>query len=310
MTYSVCILGIFVADLTFVAPGALPRPGETTLGRDFRVGPGGKGSNQAVAARRAGAEVTLIAKIGADTFGDMAHDLYAAEGISDRGLIDSQTHPTGTAGIFLSEATGENAIVVTPGAAGAISTSEIEAATDHIAAADIFLTQFEVPLPVAEIGLRLAKTRGVRTILNPAPAAAVNPSIWPLVDIVTPNESEAAALSGHAVTGPADAAIAARYFLDQGVGTVVITLGANGVFLMDDRHSLTVAAHKAGPLVETTGAGDAFNGAMAAALAEGQDIENAVRFGNAAAAVSVTRPGTTPAMPTRREIDHLLARKP
>ncbi|MEQ8248931.1 MAG: ribokinase [Alphaproteobacteria bacterium] len=309
MTHTVCILGIFVADLTFVAPGALPHPGETALGREFRIGPGGKGSNQAVAARRAGAEVTLIAKIGADTFGDMAHELYAAEGISDRGLIDSQTHPTGAAGIFLSEETGENAIVVTPGAAGAISVAEAEAAIDLVAAADIFLTQFEVPLPVAQVGLRLAKSRGVRTVLNPAPAASVSPQIWSLADIVTPNESEAGALSGHRVTGPAEAANAGRYFLDRGAGAVVITLGANGVFLMDTQRTLVVAAHRAGPLVETTGAGDSFNGAMAAALAEGQDLENAVRFGNAAAAISVTRPGTAPAMPTRREIEKLLARK-
>ncbi len=306
MTHRVCILGIFVADLTFVAPGALPRPGETVLGHDFRIGPGGKGSNQAIAARRAGADVTLIAKIGADTFGDMAHDLYAEEGVSDRGLIDSKTHPTGAAGIYLSEATGENAIVVTPGAAGAITVSEVEAAKDHISSAAVFVTQFEIPLAVAETGLRLAKTLGVKTILNPAPAAQVDPTIWTYVDVVTPNESEAEALTGCKVTGPDDAAIAAQKFLDLGVGAVVITLGANGAFLMTSERSLHVPAVSAGQVVETTGAGDSFNGAMAAALAEGQGLEDAVRFGNAAAAISVTRPGTAPSMPHRAEIDQLL----
>jgi len=177
MTRPVCILGIFVADLTFVAPGALPRPGETVLGKDFRIGPGGKGSNQAVAARRAGAEVDLIVKIGDDTFGDIAHELYANEGVSTRCLIESKVQPTGAAGIYLSEATGENAIIVTPAAAGAVTGSEVEAREEFIAAAAVFVTQFEVPLAVAETGLRLARKNGVRTILNPAPAAKVDPAL-------------------------------------------------------------------------------------------------------------------------------------
>jgi len=306
MTHSVCILGIFVADLTFVAPGDLPRPGETVLGKEFRIGPGGKGSNQAVAARRAGADVALIAKIGNDTFGDMAHELYATEGVSDVALIESNTQPTGAAGIYLSESTGENAIIVTPAAAGAITVSDVQAAEEDIVSASVFLTQFEVPLAVAETGLRLAKAGGVRTILNPAPAAAVDPSIWSSVDIATPNESEAAALSGQAVHGPDDAASAAKFFLDHGVGAVVITLGANGAYLMTDKQTRHVPPMIAGPVVETTGAGDSFNGAMAAALAEGQSLEDAVRFGNAAGALSVTRPGTAPSMPQRAEIDRLL----
>lgn len=306
MTHSVCILGIFVADLTFVAPGNLPRPGETVLGKDFRIGPGGKGSNQAVAARRAGAEVSLIAKIGNDTFGDMAHELYASEGVSDKALIESNTQPTGAAGIYLSEASGENAIIVTPAAAGAITVSEVQAAAEHIERAKIFLTQFEVPLSVAETGLRLAKAAGVQTVLNPAPAATVDASLWSFVDIATPNENEAEAISGQTVRGPEDAAAAARFFLDHGVGAVVITLGAKGAYLMSDKHDLHVPAMQAGPVVETTGAGDSFNGAMAAALAEGQSLEDAVRFGNAAAALSVTRPGTAQSMPQRVDIDRLL----
>jgi len=306
MTHSVCILGIFVADLTFVAPGNLPRPGETVLGKDFRIGPGGKGSNQAVAARRAGAEVSLIAKIGNDTFGDMAHELYASEGVSDKALIESNTQPTGAAGIYLSEASGENAIIVTPAAAGAITVSEVQAAAEHIERAKVFLTQFEVPLSVAETGLRLAKAAGVQTVLNPAPAAEVDASLWSFVDIATPNENEAEAISGQTVRSPEDAAAAARFFLDHGVGAVVITLGANGAYLMSDKHDLHVPAMQAGPVVETTGAGDSFNGAMAAALAEGQSLEDAVRFGNAAAALSVTRPGTAQSMPQRVDIDRLV----
>ena len=306
MTHSVCILGIFVADLTFVAPGDLPRPGETVLGKDFRIGPGGKGSNQAVAARRAGADVALIAKIGYDTFGDMAHELYATEGISKAALIESGTQPTGAAGIYLSETSGENAIIVTPAAAGAITVSEVEAAAEHIEAATVFLTQFEVPLAVAETGLRLAKAAGKQTILNPAPAAPVDATIWSAVDIATPNESEAEALSKQPVRGPDDAAAAAKFFLDHGVGAVVITLGAKGAYLMDGRQSVHIPAMRAGTVVETTGAGDSFNGAMATALAEGRSLEEAVRFGNAAGALSVTRRGTAPSMPTRTEIDKLL----
>ncbi len=306
MTHSVCILGIFVADLTFVAPGNLPRPGETVLGKDFRIGPGGKGSNQAVAARRAGAEIALIAKIGNDTFGDMAHELYASEGVSDKALIESNTQPTGAAGIYLSEASGENAIIVTPAAAGAITVSEVQAAAEHIERAKVFLTQFEVPLSVAETGLHLAKAAGVQTVINPAPAAEVDASLWSFVDIATPNENEAEAISGQTIRGPEDAAAAARFFLDHGVGAVVITLGANGAYLMSNKHDLHVPAMQAGPVVETTGAGDSFNGAMAAALAEGQSLEDAVRFGNAAAALSVTRPGTAQSMPQRVDIDRIL----
>jgi ribokinase len=306
MTHSVCILGIFVADLTFVAPGDLPRPGETVLGKDFRIGPGGKGSNQAIAARRAGAEVVLIAKIGNDTFGNMAHELYATEGVSDNALIESKTQPTGAAGIFVSENSGENTIIVTPAAAGAITVSEVEAAAEDIAASSVFLTQFEVPLTVAEIGLRLAHEARVLTILNPAPAATVAPALWPFVDIATPNQSEAEALSGQSVRGPEDAGVAARFFLDQGVGAVAITLGADGAYLMSDTHAEHIPALHAGAIVETTGAGDSFNGAMAAALAEGQPLRDAVRLGNAAGAISITRAGTAMSMPKRAEIDRLL----
>ena len=306
MTYSVCILGIFVADLTFVAPGDLPRPGETVLGKDFRIGPGGKGSNQAIAARRAGAEVVLIAKIGNDTFGNMAHQLYATEGVSEIALIESKTQPTGAAGIFVGESSGENEIIVTPAAAGAITVSEIKRAAKDIAASSVFLTQFEVPLTVAEMGLRLARKARVLTILNPAPATTVAPAIWPFVDIATPNQSEAEALSGLSVRGPEDARAAARFFLDQGVGAVAITLGADGAYLMSDTHSEHIPALHAGAIVETTGAGASFNGAMAAALAEGQPLRDAVRLGNAAGAISITRAGTAMSMPKRAEIDQLL----
>ena len=309
MTRPVCILGIYVADLTFVTPAALPRPGETVLGRDFRIGPGGKGSNQAIAARRAGAKVDLIAKIGADTFGDMAFELYEKEGVDDRCLIESKVHPTGAAGIYVSETTGENAIVVSPAAAGAITVSEVEAREEFIAQAGIFITQFEVPLAVAETGLRLARKNAVPTILNPAPAADWAPSLWALADIATPNESEAAALSGTAVSGPDDASRAADFFLDRGTAAVIVTLGAQGAFLKTPEISVHVPAIDAGKVVETTGAGDAFNGALAAALAEGQTLTDAVWFANAAAAISVTRPGTATSMPRREEIAAVLRQR-
>ncbi len=308
MTKPVCILGIFVADLTFVTPGALPRPGETVLGTDFRIGPGGKGSNQAIAARRAGATVDLIVKIGNDTFGDMAYELYAREGVSTRGLIESKVQPTGAAGIYLCEATGENAIIVTPAAAGALTASEVEAREEYIAAASVFVTQFEVPLAIAEIGLRLARKNGVTTVLNPAPAAAANTAIWSFVDIATPNESEAEALSGIAVSGPKDASRAADFFLDHGAGAAVITLGGQGVFLKSKESTRHFPALQVDRIVETTGAGDAFNGAMAAALSEGKALEEAIRFANAAAALSVNRHGTADSMPSRSEINAAMKR--
>lgn len=303
----VTVLGIFVADLAFLA-GRLPAMGETILGVDFRLGPGGKGSNQAIAARRAGAEVLLISRLGADAFGRMARETYRAEGIDDSRIAEDPERGTGAAFILVQEGTGENAIIVTMGAAGALTETEVDAAEDAIRGADVFATNCEVPVPVARRGLELARRHGVATILNPAPAVPLPDEIYPLVDFLTPNESEAAALVGFPVEGGTGAEAAADALRAKGVGTAVITLGAAGALVVSRSVRRIVPARPAGPVLDTTGAGDAFNGGFAVALAEGRPPVEAAAFGCAVAGISVTRHGTAPSMPSREEVEALLAR--
>lgn len=301
----VTVMGTFVADLAFRSK-SLPTWGVTTLGSEFRLGPGGKGSNQAVAAARLGGSVSFISKIGQDTLGALARRTYADEGVDTQFLFATSEHATGGATIIVDEATGENAIVVVPGAAFALTCADIDQARDLIAQSSVFMTQLELPVAVVEHGLKLAKSLGVTTILNPAPALALPESIYPLCDYLTPNESEAAGLTGQPVAGIADAELAADALLARGVRNVVVTLGAQGALARNSHIAKHVPAIDAGPVVETTGAGDAFNGGFAIALSEGLALIPAVRFGCAVAGISVTRPGTAPSMPKRTEVDALL----
>ena len=300
----IAILGVFVADTAYRADRA-PKMGETILGNSFALGPGGKGSNQAVAAARAGGDVHFISKLGKDVFADMAFAIWQDAGVTPR-VVQPDGASTGAAYIFIEEATGNNAIIICPGAAATISPQDVEAARDAIAGASVVITQLEQPLDAAVRLLEIGRAEGARTILNPAPAAPLPDAIYPLCDFVTPNESEAEALTGVTVTDVSSAEAAARVFLTKGVGAAVITLGENGALLCTADQVTHVPALTAGTVVETTGAGDAFNGGFAVALAEGMDPVNAVRFGAATAGISVTRPGTAPSMPTRAEIDALL----
>ena len=301
----VTVMGSFVADLAFRSAN-LPAWGETVLGSDFLLGPGGKGSNQAVAAARLGARVSFISQLGNDAFGDMARRTYAAEGIDTQYLFATDEHATGAASVVVDEKTGENAIVVVPGACFHLKTSDVDKAKSLIADSAVFVTQLELNISTVEHGLKLARSLNIPTILNPAPALPVPDSVYPFCDYVTPNETEAGALTGISVKTPDDAERAADVFLSRGVDNVVITLGAQGAFVKNASLSKHVPAFKAGAVVETTGAGDAFNGGFAVALAEGLDIAAATRFGCAVAGISVTRPGTAPAMPRRAEVDSLL----
>jgi ribokinase len=303
----VVVLGIFVADLAFRA-GRMPGMGETIAGSGFKMGPGGKGSNQAVAAARAGASVTFISRIGRDEFGKVAMDTWKSEGIIPA-VIESDSDPTGAAFIYVNDKTGENAIIVVPGAAAKISADDVEQSAAAIRNAAVFATQLEQPVSAAKRGLEIAKTAGVITILNPAPAEPVDDAIYPLCDFVTPNETEAQVLTGIAISSVEDARRAGEVFLAKGVKTALITLGENGILLHDGGASIHIPAFHFGPVVETTGAGDAFNGGFAAALARGDTAEAAARFGCAVAGVSVTRPGTAPSMPYLREVEALLAAK-
>lgn len=303
----VTVMGSFVADLAFRAK-QLPAWGETILGSDFRLGPGGKGSNQAVAAARLGARVSFISQLGKDAFGELARTTYRQEGIDTRFLFETDVHPTGAASIIVDEVKGENSIVVVPGACFHLKTSDVDKARALIAESAVFMTQLELAMETVEHGLRLAKSLGVPTILNPAPALPVPTQIYPLCDYLTPNETEAGALTGMKVKSVADAEKAADIFLSFGVPNVVITLGGQGAFVKNKHQAKHVPAFDAGPVIETTGAGDAFNGGLAVGLSEGMDIAQATRFGCAVAGISVTRHGTAPAMPRRNEVDELLKR--
>lgn len=306
MTKPIVILGIFVADTAYRAE-RMPKMGETILGRTFVLGPGGKGSNQSVAAAMAGGKTHFITRLGKDDFAAIARSTWDKAGVRPEVTEDGESY-TGAAFIFLEEATGNNAIIVSPGAAARITPQDLEARADLIRGASVFITQLEQPIDAARTGLRIAREAGVTTILNPAPAAALDDALLALCDYVTPNESEAEALTGLPVTTIAEAEKAADALLARGVGAVVITLGGNGALYRDKARSVHVPVISAGPVVETTGAGDAFNGGFAVALSEGRDVVEAVRFGCATAGISVTRPGTAPSMPARAEIDALLAR--
>jgi len=306
MTKPISILGIFVADLTF-RTDRMPIKGETFIGNSFKLGPGGKGSNQAVATRRAGAETIFITKIGKDTFGEMAMKLYADEGINAEYVWEIADMATGAASIVVNEETSENLIIVVPGAADDMVPDDLEAAEAGIAKSSFFMASLEVPIPVMQRGLEVAKRNRIPTILNPAPAAILPDEVYGLSDYFTPNETEASMLAGIPVENVDQAEAAAKIFLDRGVKTAVITLGEIGVYVRNSEISQHVPAFDMGDKVlETTGAGDAFNGGFAHALAQGMSLIEAIRFGSATAAISVTRLGTAPAMPFNNEIMELL----
>jgi len=306
MTGKIVVLGVFVTDTSYRADRA-PKIGETILGNSFALGPGGKGSNQSVAAARAGADVHFISRLGRDAFADMAMSIWADSGVNPEITMDDAGY-TGAAYVFIEEASGNNAIIICPGVANDISVKDIEDHAGLIKSASVFMTQLEQPLEAARRGLEIAKSGGAITILNPAPAADLPDSLLHFCDILTPNETEAEALTGQPVKTVKDANEAAKILMNKGVSSVAITLGENGVFYKDTDQGVHIPAITAGPVVETTGAGDAFNGGLATALSQGLNNIEAVRFGCATAGLSVTRPGTAGSMPSRIEIDALLAR--
>ena len=306
MTGKIVILGVFVADTAYRADRA-PRMGETILGNSFKLGPGGKGSNQAVAAARLGAEVAFISRLGRDPFGDMALQTWADAGVTPHVVHDEASY-TGAAYIFVEESSGDNAIIVCPGAAAEISAADVEAKAKLIGAAAVFMTQLEQPMDAALRALQVAREAGVRTILNPAPAADLPEGMLALCDYVTPNEKEAEGITGVEVVTVEDAKKAADILLSKGVGAAIITLGDKGALYHSRDRTDFVPAYDAGAVVETTGAGDAFNGGFATALAAGEEPAQAVRYGCATAGISVTRAGTAPSMPSAAEVRALLER--
>jgi len=296
-----------VADLT-CRTARMPKWGETILGEAFKMGPGGKGSNQAVAAARLNSDVRLITKLGRDAFGDMARKFYRDQGMSLDNVLEDVEESSGTATILVDHATSENTIVVVPGACGKLTIAEVEAVRDVIASADIFLTQLELPIPPTIRGIEIAHEAGVPVILNPAPALPIPSKVLAKVDYLTPNESEALGLiGGDTSIDPQDFDTLADRLLQTGAKNVVLTLGEKGAFIKNGRIREFVPAFLVGRVVETTGAGDAFAGGFAVALAEGKSLVEATRYGCAVAGISVTRPGTAPSMPYRDEVDQLIA---
>jgi len=298
-------MGSFIVDLMARAPH-LPATGETVKGSVFEIGPGGKGSNQGIAAHRLGSNVTMITKIGTDFFGhEVALRSFQNEGMDTSFIFKDDKLATGTALIMVDENTSENKIVVTPGACDNITESEIEKARGSIETSEVFLTQLETNMEAVEKAVDIAHAKGVKIILNPAPARKVSEEILKKIDILTPNEVEASILSGVQIDTMEDAKKAARALMSKGVGNVIITLGSNGALVVTAKDEKFIESPNV-DAVDTTGAGDAYNGGLATALAEGMDIFEAAEFANTVGALSVTKIGTSPAMPYREDLDRFL----
>lgn len=284
----------------------LPRPGETLLGGRFTTAAGGKGANQAVGAARAGGNVSFVARVGADSLGDQAVRGFETDAIDVSHVSRDRSLASGVALIFVAQ-NGENSIAVAGGANNRLAPADVRRARAAIEAADVLLMQLETPLATVEAAATIAHRKGVRVILNPAPAQKLPESLLRRISILTPNETEAELLTGIRVENEIDAARAADHLLAKGVGTVVITLGARGAWVAESGAHQLVPGFKV-KAVDTTAAGDIFNGALAVALGEGRPLIDAVRFANAAAALSVTKLGAQPSAPRRRDIERLLKR--
>ncbi len=300
----VLVVGSANVDFT-VAASRLPGVGETVSGGTLLVNHGGKGANQAVAARRLGAEVRFVGCVGDDASGLDIRTALRAEGLGVDGVMVTAEAATGTA-LIVVDGQGRNQIVVAPGANWRLSVEHVRSRADDFAWAQVVMCQLETPLETLEWALAEAKRRGLVTVLNPAPVRdGISDDVWRLVDYLTPNEGEAERLSGVAVRDAGSAAAAGRALRGRGVGTVVVTLGAQGSLACTAPDDIRVPAF-AVTAVDTTAAGDAFNGALGAALAGRDTLRGALRFASAAAAIACTRRGAQPSLPTRAEVDRLL----
>jgi ribokinase len=279
----------------------LPLPGETILGGDFLMNPGGKGANQAVAAARLKGSVILVAKTGDDLFGRQAKKLFQSENLNTEFLFTDPEAPSGIALITVDE-NAENCIVVAPGANARLLKGDIDQAKEAILESDILLMQLEIPLETVIYAAGIAFNAGKKVILNPAPAQKLPAHLLKMLYMITPNETEAELLTGISVTDSTSAERAAKALLSSGVQVVVLTLGSKGALLVTESESCLVPAFKVAA-VDTTAAGDCFNGALAVALAEELDLHQAIVFANKAASIAVTRMGAQASAPYRFEID-------
>lgn len=303
----IVVVGSFNMDLVVRMP-AIPRPGETLLGGVFATYPGGKGSNQAVAAARLGGQVITIGRVGADAFGDQLLSMARSEGIDTRFVGVDPAAATGVALIEV-DAQGQNSIAVASGANFTLTGADVAAAFDRIEQIDLLVMPLETPMDTIVTAARLARQAGARVILNPAPAQHLGPELLKNVDVLIPNEHEAAFMTGIDIHSQQDARQAATTLLHSGPGSVIVTLGRQGALIATAagaKIATTQAPAFSVEPVDTTAAGDAFVGALAVALGEGLDLPAAARFASAAAAISVTRTGAQPSLPHRGEVEDFL----
>tara|TARA_B100001093_G_scaffold517592_1_gene599601 strand:- start:718 stop:1623 length:906 start_codon:yes stop_codon:yes gene_type:complete len=295
----ISVLGIFVADISF-SGNKIPTTGETILGDSYNVGPGGKGCNQAIAISRLGGKVNFISKIGNDDYGKLAINKLKKDNIDISNIIVSDKHKTGVAGIHVDRNTGKNSIIVIRGAPASLITKEIN--TNIIKKSKIFLTQLEIPKEVTLHFLKAAKKNGLINILNPAPACDLNNEFFKLIDYFTPNETEAEFYTGIKINDKNDAKLSAKKLISMGIKKVIITLGEKGLFYSDGKEEIYMKASSV-KVVDTTGAGDAFNGGFSFALLKGKKIKECLEIANKVAGLSTTKLGAGDSMPTLKEIN-------
>lgn len=303
MPAHVVVVGSLNMDLVVRAP-RIPAPGETLLGGEFHTVPGGKGANQAVAAARLGARVSMVGRLGADDFATQLLANHEADGIDHSAVIQDASTTTGVALIVVAD-DGQNSIVVASGANMQVTPDDVDAAAETIAAADVLLLQLEIPLDAVQRAAEIAHEHGVPVVLNPAPARDLPADLLSRVDVLIPNESETALLTGLPVDTGAELEAAARALLDRGISTAILTLGARGAMLATGSEVEIIPTFKVQP-VDTTAAGDAFVAGFSVALAEGKPVAEAVRWGNAAGALAATRLGAQTSLPRRAELEQLL----
>ena len=300
----ICVIGSLNTDLVAVID-RFPKPGETITGREFGIYPGGKGANQAVALGRLGADVRMVGKLGDDLYGRKYMETLKNNGVDNSGI---GIEPAASSGVALIEveSTGENRIIIIPGANGMVDCGFIDSKLELMLECDIFLLQLEIPVETVAYAIKILKNNGKTVILDPAPAAKLPDDIFPFLDYITPNETELEALTGIKIKNDTDIKAAAGYLLAKGVGTVIAKVGKRGAFIINNHEFLYSPVFDV-KVIDTTAAGDSFNAGFAYALAQGRNLTECAAFANAVASLSTTAKGAQDAMPTLVQVNSLIS---